>query len=419
MNNAQHNRRDDNRPAGQLSWSEPAPAVTGLVDAMIDIESLGTTPGSAILSIGAVMFGLAGLGETFYAPVLLQSCTAVGLTIDPNTIAWWMQQSDATRAAAFRDDAEALAVVLYRFTTWFAEVGAERPWCHGATFDVPLLEAAYKACGMVPPWKFWNVRDTRTLYDLGGVKVDRSQGIHHNALDDARAQAEAAVAALWRLQNGRGTNAADVPHHFACPQKGYNPLCAGCEAERAAAPAPMRHTPAGLLNAEELAALRRFDECAQDGEGYDVPKEMMQRLAEIGAVRRTSASYYEITDFGMHVLGAATVPAPVIGCGGTGKSVGDMPCLGCDACPREVAPAPAAQADQDAMDAARLDFMVQHEAWVAFGKDGESCRVFSRNEDGAAVPMLGWGARHWRHDPREAIDAAMSQAKGAGKEGAA
>jgi len=64
-----------------------------------------------------------------------------------------------------------------------------------------------------------------------------------------------------------------------------------------------------LLNANELAALRRFDECAQDGEGYDVPKEMMQRLAEIGVVRRTSGSYYEHTDFGQHVLGNTPPPS--------------------------------------------------------------------------------------------------------------
>lgn len=65
---------------------------------------------------------------------------------------------------------------------------------------------------------------------------------------------------------------------------------------------------AELLDANELAALRRFNETCEDGEGYDVPKEMMQRLAGIGAVRRTSGSYYEITDFGMHVL---EQPAPV------------------------------------------------------------------------------------------------------------
>ena len=203
MNNDQYNRRDDNRPAGQLSWSEPAPAVTNLVDAMVDIESLGTTPGSAILSIGAVMFGPAGLGETFYAPVLLQSCTAIGLTIDPNTIAWWMQQSDAARAAAFRDDAAPLATVLEQFSNWFSLVRAERPWSQGANFDPPLLDAAYRACGMTPPWKYWNVRDTRTLYDLAGVKVDRSKGTHHNALDDARVQAEAAVVAMQRVEDMR------------------------------------------------------------------------------------------------------------------------------------------------------------------------------------------------------------------------
>lgn len=62
--------------------------------------------------------------------------------------------------------------------------------------------------------------------------------------------------------------------------------------------------PAGLLNAEELAALRRFDECAQDGEGYDVPKAMMQRLAEIGVVQRRSGAYYQATEFGVRVLAA-------------------------------------------------------------------------------------------------------------------
>lgn len=62
---------------------------------------------------------------------------------------------------------------------------------------------------------------------------------------------------------------------------------------------------AGLLRTDEIAALRRFDECAQDGEGYDVPKEMMRRLAEIGVVRRCFGAHYEATDFGMRVLATA------------------------------------------------------------------------------------------------------------------
>jgi len=170
------------------------------INAMIDIETMGTTPGAAILSIGAVMFGPAGLGETFYAPVLLESCVCVGLTIEPGSATWWMRQSDEARAAAFRTDAAPLWKVLGDFYDWFIAQRAKYPWCHGATFDIPLLDAAFRACNLAAPWEFWNVRDTRTLYDLAGVKVDREGGTNHNALDDATNQAKAAVEAMRILR---------------------------------------------------------------------------------------------------------------------------------------------------------------------------------------------------------------------------
>jgi len=227
-------RKDDVRQAGTLTWADPAPVGAQLVDAMIDIETLGTAPGSAILSIGAVMFGPAGLAEEFYAPISLASCTAAGLTIDPETVEWWMKQSEAARAAAFREGAEPLPRVLSRFSTWFDQVGAERPWSQGANFDPPLLEAAYRACGMTPPWKFRDVRDTRTLYEQADVKVDRARGTHHNALDDARAQAEAAVIALQRLQNARAHPAASTqPAPIGCGGTGRSSdtmPCLGCDA---------------------------------------------------------------------------------------------------------------------------------------------------------------------------------------------
>lgn len=58
-----------------------------------------------------------------------------------------------------------------------------------------------------------------------------------------------------------------------------------------------------LLNAEEMAALRRFRDTCEDGEGYDVPKEMMRRLAHIGVIRRHHGSWYEFTTFGQCILG--------------------------------------------------------------------------------------------------------------------
>lgn len=53
---------------------------------------------------------------------------------------------------------------------------------------------------------------------------------------------------------------------------------------------------------EEMKALKRFHDCVSDGEGYDVPKEMMKRLAIIGVVRRVTANYYEHTEFGLSIL---------------------------------------------------------------------------------------------------------------------
>jgi len=190
-------RLDDKvQPVKQLDWRDAAPGLAKMSDVMIDTETLGTTPGSAILSIGAVMFGMDGLGAQFYSAIQLSSCTDVGLTIDPATVEWWMRQSDEARAAAFLTDAMPLGAVLACFREWMLEQSAKYPWCHGATFDVPLLDAAYRACGIPAPWEFWSVRDTRTLYDLAGVKVDRLGGTHHHALDDAINQAEAAALAL-------------------------------------------------------------------------------------------------------------------------------------------------------------------------------------------------------------------------------
>lgn len=168
---------------------------------MIDIETLGTAPGSVILSIGAVAFNQQGVHHDKAAHWAIdpKSCADVGLTVDPDTVAWWMKQSDAARAAAFPLVTHSLNHALIDLAAEFEMWGGEQVWCHGATFDVPLLDAAYRATALKAPWAFWNARCTRTLYELAGVAPDRTKGTHHNALDDAINQAEAAVRAHQKL----------------------------------------------------------------------------------------------------------------------------------------------------------------------------------------------------------------------------
>lgn len=50
------------------------------------------------------------------------------------------------------------------------------------------------------------------------------------------------------------------------------------------------------LTLEERAAALRFCETCQDDEGYDVPRPMMKRLAELGLVEYKGFGRYEQTD---------------------------------------------------------------------------------------------------------------------------
>lgn len=154
---------------------------------MIDLETLGSVPGCAILSIGAVMFDpvTQTLGEEFYRTINLNSCLEAGLTVEAPAFYWWMQQEKTTREALLHC-LFPLETVLMDFAEFFMNCGAPYVWSHGASFDLAVLSVAYHKLGLEKPWKFRNERDTRTL--LNGRKLPPLENAHH-ALNDARSQA--------------------------------------------------------------------------------------------------------------------------------------------------------------------------------------------------------------------------------------
>lgn len=167
---------------------------------MVDLETFGSRPGSVIASVGAVAFdpvkGL--LGAQFYQVVDARSAQRVGLTLDADTVLWWLKQGAEARAA-LAGSARMLSEVLAAFSCWWDGERGELFWSHGANFDEPMLAAAYRACDLKVPWKYSASRCTRTIFDLAGVQPDRSVGDHHNALDDAIAQASAVIEAYRAL----------------------------------------------------------------------------------------------------------------------------------------------------------------------------------------------------------------------------
>lgn len=164
-------------------------------DLSLDIESMGTDPGSAVVGIGACFFDVTTceIDAGFYRAVNLATCTARGLTMDAGTVMWWMGQSDAARNA-IRFSTYSIEQALLDFNAWLAERCQPddlRPWLRGPSFDGSLLTAAYKACGLPLPWRFWNERCHRTLTARNpSIEPPERVGEAHNALDDAKHQAQ-------------------------------------------------------------------------------------------------------------------------------------------------------------------------------------------------------------------------------------
>lgn len=164
--------------------------MTTIPNVMLDLETMGTRPGSVIVSVGAIEFDpqSARLGRTFYQTCSIASAVDVGLAMDPQTVTWWLQQNDDARGELIKAKGD-LKSVLIAFKQWLGNADV-RLWGNGSDFDNALLAEAYRIIGEPIPWKFWNNRCYRTMKSLfPNVKLER-EGTHHNALDDAIYQAK-------------------------------------------------------------------------------------------------------------------------------------------------------------------------------------------------------------------------------------
>ena len=167
---------------------------------MVDIETLGTKPGSVILSVGAVIFNPFesnindGEEFNFYRNIELESCMNMGLKVDASTLEWWWNPKRDKPRQSLMKYCQLLPVVLMELSQFLR--GTDSIWAHGAAFDPVLLESAFDACSLDYPWRFSRIKDTRTIYYaskyLGGVmdyRTGASTNNSHDAHYDAWVQA--------------------------------------------------------------------------------------------------------------------------------------------------------------------------------------------------------------------------------------
>ena len=151
---------------------------------MVDIETLDVVPSAVILSIGACVIQDI-VDTTFY--VELHTDTQYERTRSESTIDWWAKQKEGLMPQGTTPIVDA----LQSFSRWLSALRAEPIiWCKGTDFDTAILSHAYLQYHIPLPWKYNSIRDFRTVKKLFPHYQFPANPNAHNALADAKHQAE-------------------------------------------------------------------------------------------------------------------------------------------------------------------------------------------------------------------------------------
>jgi hypothetical protein len=183
-------------------------------DIMVDIETMDNVASAAIVSIGAVQCNLitGELGAEYYRVIDLDGQAEIGMSLNAETIYWWMDQSELAREALLIKGKISLDAMCGSFSKWILHLDPSgekmRLWGNGASFDNAIIRYAFRQCGhsLHESVKFWNDRDMRTIVGFYPRQLQEKwrrsnyrAGTAHNALDDAMHQVKYCSAILTDL----------------------------------------------------------------------------------------------------------------------------------------------------------------------------------------------------------------------------
>ena len=163
---------------------------------MFDLEALGTGEKPAICQIGAVYFDIetGETGDEFL--VNINAGTTNGI-IDADTSYWWLNQSKEAQDSILSNKVNAVeGIEAFREF----QDKAVRLWSH-SLFDFVVLQ---KTCRQLEIKYFYSRKsmDIKTLVTLANLTVKKfeREGVHHNALHDAKHQVKYTSAAYRKLK---------------------------------------------------------------------------------------------------------------------------------------------------------------------------------------------------------------------------
>lgn len=165
----------------------------------LDIETLDTTTTSVVIQIAAAVYTYTdkGAGKTLPALDLrLNTPSQIqrGRTISADTMKFWFGScaNKKVLGAVLANQDTSVEIALERLCSYIKEHDVQEIWSQGPTFDIVILESLMAQFGIEVPWKFYQVRDLRTVQNFVGMgakaKAIKDGGVTHNALDDVHTQ---------------------------------------------------------------------------------------------------------------------------------------------------------------------------------------------------------------------------------------
>lgn len=173
------------------------------LDIMIDLETLGTSAGSIILSVAMKAFRLDG-GEPptdfcYHQHISVLSSLMQHLRSDVATEDWWAKQPEDARRNIMEGQKGALEVggvmrLIYEVLAMYNDQYQMYLWGRGVGgFDLPILDFVMKKVvgdGYKTPWKYWSAVDVRSVVGFCeecGMDMEK-RSTPHDAMADVEKQ---------------------------------------------------------------------------------------------------------------------------------------------------------------------------------------------------------------------------------------
>lgn len=170
--------------------------------AMIDLETLSTSPNAVVTQIGVALFSpdRKGVHHTLQLQLDPDEQIRAGRQVSWSTVKWWLSQGDEAREAMHQPPTgtSAVAPTLLRLNEFLLPYKPKRVWAYGAAFDFPILKTLYDGmenatCLPLPvPWTYRQEMCLRTAVQFSTVQRPDAPGrpsVAHRAIDDAVNQA--------------------------------------------------------------------------------------------------------------------------------------------------------------------------------------------------------------------------------------